>query len=90
MANKGLKKVISTILICTLMGGFQQATPVKAEVQAQSYDWKNVQIYGGGYVDNIVFNPGEKDLIYARTDMGGAYRWIESDQSWVPLTDWIG
>lgn len=90
MVNKGLKKVISTILMCAFISSFQYATPVKAAVQSQEYDWKNVQIYGGGYVDNIVFNPGEKDLIYARTDMGGAYRWNESEQSWIPLTDWIG
>lgn len=90
MASKGFKKVISAILMCTFISSFQNATPVKAAVQTQEYDWKNVQIYGGGYVDNIVFNPGEKDLIYARTDMGGAYRWNESEQSWIPLTDWIG
>jgi len=27
--------------------------------------------------------------MYARTDMGGAYRWGPNDTQWVPLLDWI-
>jgi xyloglucan-specific exo-beta-1,4-glucanase len=57
---------------------------------ADPYSWKNVRIDGGGFVPAVVFNPGEKNLIYARTDIGGAYRWNESDQSWTPLLDWVG
>ncbi|OZV84480.1 xyloglucanase [Micromonospora echinospora] len=61
-----------------------------AAAAAEPYSWKNVRIDGGGFVPGIVFNPTEKNLIYARTDIGGAYRWEQSTQSWTPLLDWVG
>ncbi|MFF1478542.1 RICIN domain-containing protein [Streptomyces sp. NPDC058301] len=64
---------------------------VKAEAAAAgSYVWNNARVVGGGYVTGLVFNPREKGLLYARTDMGGAYRWDTAAEQWVPLTDWIG
>src|SRR5260370_41894211 len=42
----------------------------------QSYTWKNADTSGGGgFIPGIVFNPSQQNLIYARTDIGGAYRW---------------
>jgi len=56
-------------------------------VSSQTYNWKNVKIGGGGgFVPGIVFNPTEKGLAYARTDIGGAYR-LNSDDTWTPLLD---
>nr|WSX48518.1 RICIN domain-containing protein [Streptomyces sp. NBC_00974] len=51
------------------------------------YTWRNAQVVGGGYVTGLVFNPREKGLLYARTDMGGAYRWDTGAEQWTPLTD---
>ncbi|MHA7581333.1 X2-like carbohydrate binding domain-containing protein [Paenibacillus vandeheii] len=58
---------------------------------SDSYQWKNVVTgAGGGFVPGIIFNESEKDLIYARTDIGGAYRWNPVNESWIPLTDFVG
>jgi len=57
---------------------------------AQAYVWRNVEIVGGGFVPGIVFNSKQSDLIYARTDIGGAYRWNPQTKRWLPLTDWVG
>ncbi|MEV6880443.1 cellulose binding domain-containing protein [Streptomyces sp. NPDC051135] len=62
----------------------------RAAVTADSYTWKNARIDGGGFVPGIVFNRTEKDLAYARTDIGGAYRWQESSRTWTPLLDHVG
>jgi xyloglucan-specific exo-beta-1,4-glucanase len=56
-------------------------------VGSVAYNWKNVVVLGGGFVSGIVFSPIEKDLVYARTDVGGAYRWNQADKTWIPLTD---
>jgi hypothetical protein len=65
------------------------AGPAAAQA-ADPYEWNNVEIVGGGFVPNIIFNESEQNLIYARTDIGGAYRWNQSNQRWVPLLDWVG
>ncbi|WP_211588487.1 xyloglucanase [Allorhizocola rhizosphaerae] len=58
--------------------------------RSDPYVWRNVRIGGGGFVTGIVCNPSRPNLIYARTDIGGMYRWEESTQSWIPLLDWVG
>jgi photosystem II stability/assembly factor-like uncharacterized protein len=54
---------------------------------SQPYQWKNVQIVGGGFVDGIIFHPQAKTIRYCRTDMGGAYRWKDNEKRWEPLLD---
>ncbi|WP_343746316.1 T9SS type A sorting domain-containing protein [Chitinophaga sp.] len=56
---------------------------------AAGYTWKSVAIGGGGFVSAIIPSKTEQNLVYARTDVGGAYRWNASTSSWVPLLDWV-
>jgi len=44
----------------------------------------------GGFVVDVLFNPKEKDLIYAKTDIGGVYRWNPGDGTWTQLMNWVG
>ena len=78
------------MVLTALAGVVTQAanTPAAAATTAAN-TWRNVQIAGGGFVPSIIFNQSKADLVYARTDIGGAYRWNESSQSWVPLLDWV-
>jgi xyloglucan-specific exo-beta-1,4-glucanase len=55
-----------------------------------SYSWRSVPVVGGGFVDGIVFNAAERGLAYARTDIGGAYRWDARTRRWIPLLDFTG
>ncbi|WP_234122453.1 sialidase family protein [Clostridium hydrogenum] len=66
------------------------AAIAKSDVTSSTYKWNNVKIDGGGYVPAVIFNPTEKGLVYARTDMGGAYRWDAANNKWIPITDWVG
>ncbi|MDH2424692.1 cellulose binding domain-containing protein [Sphaerisporangium sp. TRM90804] len=96
MRRKLLSMLAIALAACLASG--VEAPPVAATakphraaaVPSDPYTFKNAQIGGGGFVPGIVFNQTEKDLIYARTDIGGAYRWNQSSRTWTPLLDWVG
>ena len=81
-----------SILFALLAACFAYAntTWLTAQSGSQAYTWRNVEIVGGGFVPGIVFNQSEPGLVYARTDIGGAYRLNPATGRWIPLTDWIG
>lgn len=56
---------------------------------AENYTWGNVRFDGGGFVSAVIFHPKEKNVLYARTDVGGIYRFDFSSSRWIPLMDWI-
>ena len=79
-------RIRSTVLIVLVIS----LLPCVAQRPNQAnYTWKNVQIVGGGFVDGIIFHPTDADVRYARTDMGGAYRWDASTKRWQPILDWM-
>ncbi|MFJ3307943.1 1,4-beta-glucanase [Streptomyces sp. NPDC086549] len=54
------------------------------------YRWRNAVIGGTGFVTGLLFHPSVRGLAYARTDIGGAYRWDDRTARWTPLTDHLG
>lgn len=58
-----------------------------AKGSGPAYSWTNVKVVGGGYITGVYFHPSQPNLMYARTDMGEAYRWGPGDTQWVPLLD---
>ncbi|MDP9424138.1 MAG: hypothetical protein M3Q19_15130 [Pseudomonadota bacterium] len=71
-------------LCCAAMAGSSTA---QSSVQAERYEWRSVTVGGGGFAPNIIFSRAERGLAYLRTDMGGAYRWHDKQQRWIPLQD---
>ena len=53
--------------------------------QAQEYTWGQLTIGGGGYVTGVVVHPTEPNLVYCRTDVGGAYKYNFSTLKWEQL-----
>lgn len=53
------------------------------------YKWSNVSMGGGGFVSAVLASKIEKNVFYARTDVGGAYRWNESTAHWESMMDWV-
>ena len=76
-------------LVCTsVMPSFNSGAPVKAETTdiSSQMTWGTLKIGGGGFVSGIV--TGQKAM-YARTDVGGAYRYNYKTASWDQLFDFI-
>ncbi len=52
------------------------------------WTYGQVSVGGGGFVTGV-FSTCEEGVYYARTDVGGAYRWDESAQQWKSLNYWV-
>lgn len=59
----------------------------RAKPDFAPYLWRNVAIVAGGFVPGLEFHPSAPCLLYARTDVGGAYRWLPDEDRWLPLND---
>ncbi|MFF5142635.1 1,4-beta-glucanase [Streptomyces sp. NPDC013157] len=85
-----------TVLAGTAATAALTALPVptahaaEPQPQAYTYRWRNAVIGGTGFVTGVLFHPTAPGLAYARTDIGGAYRWDDRAARWTPLTDHLG
>lgn len=57
---------------------------------AEEYFWDNLPVGGGGYVTGIAIHPSDKNLMYIRTDVGGAYSWDPVKKRWLQMLNWVG
>ncbi len=73
-----------------LMPGFYRPEDAKAAEMSLPYSWSSVPYGGGGFIDGFLFHPKEKGLLYARTDVGGAYRFDGINKRWIQLLDHLG
>jgi len=88
--TKTLRRAIVKGLACGAFAALAVSPVTNLAAQTTpSYSWQNVRIVAGGYVDGIIAHPAQPGLFYARTDVGGAYRYIPSTGKWVPLNDWV-
>jgi hypothetical protein len=79
--------------IGTALSGTCLALAPQAQARAagsKPYDWRSVPYGGTGYVDGFLYHPRQKDLLYARTDIGGMYRYDYAARRWMPLLDHLG
>ena len=87
------KKIISVLtaaaLLCTGIGTAGISQPLTASAAdsiESSMDWDTLNIAGGGFVSGIITGD---DQMYARTDVGGAYRYDYEQKKWVQLLDFL-
>ena len=81
---KSVKKSLFALLLTVTVIFCGYVPPVFAEAD---YTWDTVPYGGGGYVTGLVFHPKEENLVYIRTDVGGAYRWDQENNRWRSLCD---
>lgn len=91
--NKLKKALIGTLAVCiatvnpSIDSAFNTAVSVNAaENISASMEWGTVKIGGGGFVSGIVTG---KKVMYARTDVGGAYKYDYSKKEWVQLMEFV-
>jgi xyloglucan-specific exo-beta-1,4-glucanase len=53
------------------------------------YCWRSVSMGGGGFISSLALSRLDPGLVFARTDVGGAYRWQAETRVWTPLLDWV-
>jgi photosystem II stability/assembly factor-like uncharacterized protein len=88
-ARKGRNTVMKRFQVLALLLALSAMAASAQSVHQEPYSWKSVQIVGGGFVDGVIFHPTAPGLRYARTDMGGAYRWDNGAHRWQPILDWV-
>ncbi len=88
-----------TVLLCAILlascAGDASSAPAQtlqsdaasetAPDTADGWEYGQVSIGGGGFVTGII-NTCEAGLFYARTDVGGAYRWDKEKASWISMS----
>lgn len=79
------QKKCQTAFTSLAIGATLVFSSAKAADLVADYEWKPIKIGGGGWVTGLVVQPTKTDVVYARTDVGGVYRWLPESSSWKQL-----
>lgn len=88
MSRRGFRTASAGAIAAAL--ALAAAAAPAASAAPATATWRNVNITAGGFVDGVVYSDAKPGLAYARTDIGGAYRWSAAAGKWVPLLDSTG
>ena len=92
--TKKIKRILSTLLASLLVFSTAAQTVVAISTtettdvvitEDKFTDLEPVLIGSGGYITGLVMHPDDPDIMYIRTDVGGAYRWEADTNSWTQL-----
>ncbi|WP_195763888.1 cellulose binding domain-containing protein [Pseudoduganella rivuli] len=75
--------------MCMALAAVLGLAGAAGSARAETYQWDAVAMGGGGFVSGVVPSKSERGVVYARTDVGGAYRWDQNRARWLALTDWL-
>lgn len=59
------------------------------KIDSIPYTYQNLPIPGGGYVTGFVFHKKVPNILYARTDIGGVYRYCYEEKAWKSLMNHV-
>ncbi|WP_167357041.1 S-layer homology domain-containing protein [Paenibacillus pectinilyticus] len=92
-----MKRWLMSFMVCTLallpaavLPVSHSAVAEQAVTGQQPWEWHNVNLQGMGWVTGLVTQKTAPYLMYAKTDVGGAYRYDRDKDEWIPLTDGFG
>ena len=89
LQKRYLSVLTAVMLLSTSLGVTSSVQPISvaaADSIESSMNWDTLDIAGGGFVSGIIAGD---DQMYARTDVGGAYRYDYDKNEWVQLMDFI-
>lgn len=75
-------KIISLVIACC-----ERSKVISME--KEKYEYRNLPIPGGGYVTGFIFHEKKQGVLYARTDIGGMYRFDFVSKRWINLIDHV-
>lgn len=76
---------LSLVVLLAVGASLRESRPSYARTP---YAWSTVPVNGGGWVTGLVST--SSGAVYARTDVGGAYRWDDDDERWRQMVDFEG